>query len=174
LGLRILEIIAGIIVLALGAYVIAYPGGVTPAVLVAFLAVGLLIISGMGFVRAFQEGISGRRRLLNLILWIIALLLAIAVLVYPLTYGSLILVYLLGLGLIFAGFASIARGTPATMVIGIIGIILAILTFVAIILYPPQGVELSLGVVLALVFVALALIIFGLEAIASGVVGRWV
>jgi len=56
--LRIGEIITGIIVLVLGGYAIAYPG-VTAATLIAFLAVGLLIIAGIEFVRVFSEGISG-------------------------------------------------------------------------------------------------------------------
>lgn len=57
--LRIGEIIAGIIVLALGGYALAYPGA-TAATLIAFLAVGLLVIAGIEFVRvsqrAFQDG----------------------------------------------------------------------------------------------------------------------
>jgi uncharacterized membrane protein HdeD (DUF308 family) len=173
MGLRILEIIAGIIVLALGAYDVAYPG-VTAATLFAFLAVGFLIIGVMEFVRVFQAVISGWWRLVNLILSIIIIILAIAVLAYPFIYGWLTLLYLLSLALIFAGFASIARGTSGAMIIGVIGIILASLAFVEIILYPPMGFELSSGVVLVLLFCALGLIIFGLEAIVSGVVGRWV
>ena len=77
MGWRIVEIIAGIIVLALGGYAIAYPG-VAAATLIAFLAVGLIILSGIELVRVFSEGISGWHRIWNLILSIIAFLLALA------------------------------------------------------------------------------------------------
>lgn len=85
--LRIGEIVAGLIVLILGGYAIAYPG-VTAATLIAFLAVGLFVIAGIEFVRVFSEGISGWRRLLNAGLSIIALLLAIAVSSTRLSWGE--------------------------------------------------------------------------------------
>ena len=77
--LRIGEIVAGLIVLVLGGYAIAYPG-VTAATLIAFLAVGLLVITGIEFVRVFSEGISGWQRLANAGFAIIAFLLALGVL----------------------------------------------------------------------------------------------
>jgi uncharacterized membrane protein HdeD (DUF308 family) len=76
----------------------------------------------------------------------------------------LTLVYLLALGLIFVGFASIARASPGAIVIGIIAIVLGFVVLV----YPP------LGLGLAVALLAVALIIFGLEAIVSGILGRWV
>src|SRR5659263_121922 len=97
--LRIGEIIAGIIVLALGGYALAYPG-VTAATLIAFLAIGLFIIAGIEFVRVFSEGISGWRRLANAGLSLIALLLALAILIAPLFWGGLTLGWLVALTLI--------------------------------------------------------------------------
>jgi hypothetical protein len=97
--LRIGEIVAGLIVLVLGGYAIVYPGA-TAAVLISFLAVALFIVSGIEFVRVFSEGISGWRRLLNAGLSIIALLLAIAVLVYPIVVGGVALGWLVALALI--------------------------------------------------------------------------
>ena len=163
MGLRIVEIIIGIIVLALGGYALAYPG-ITAATLIAFLAVGLLILSAWSFIRVFGEDISGWRRLWNLILSIIALLLALAVLVAPLIYGALTLGWLVALALIFAGLAVLGRGTPGMIIVGIIAIILG---FVALILP-------GIGVATIVLVVAIALIILGLELIVSGIVGRWV
>jgi len=163
MGWRIVEIIAGIIVLALGGYAIAYPG-IAAATLIAFLAVGLIILSGLEFVRVFSEGISGWRRIWNLILSVIALLLAIAVLVAPLIYGTLTLGWLVALALIFAGLAVVGRGTAGMTIVGIIAIILG---FVALI--NPIS-----GVITAVALMAIALIIFGLELIVSGLLGRWV
>jgi len=161
--LRIVEIIIGIILIALGARAVRYPGA-TLGLLVGFLAVGLIVLGCIEFARVFTQGISGWRRLLNLILSIIAILLALAVLINPLIYGTLTLVYLLALALIFAGFASLGRGSPGTIIVGVIAIVLGFVVLV----YPPLG----LGV--AVVLLAVALIIFGLEAIVSGILGRWV
>ena len=161
--LRIGEIIAGIIVLVLGGYAIAYPG-VTAAVLIAFLAVGLLIIGAMEFVRVFQEGISGWRRLLNLILSIIAILLAIAILVYPLIIGGAVLGWIVALALIFAGLAAVGRGTPGMIIVGVIAIILGLVA-----LFVPLT-----GALTLVLLVAIGLIIFGLELLVAGLLGRWV
>ena len=127
--LRIGEIIAGLIVIVLGGYALAYPG-VTAATLIAFLAVGLLIIAGAEFVRIFSEGISGWRRLLNLILSIIALLLAIAILVWPIVVGGVALGWIVALALIFAGLAVVGRGTLGMTIVGIIAIILGFVALV--------------------------------------------
>lgn len=161
--LRVGEIVAGIIVLVLGGYAIAYPG-VTAAVLIAFLAVGLLIIGAMEFVRVFQEGISGWRRLLNLILSIIAVLLAIAILVYPLIIGGAVLGWIVALALIFAGLAAVGRGTPGMIIVGVIAIILGLVA-----LFVPLT-----GALTLVLLVAIGLIIFGLELLVAGLLGRWV
>jgi uncharacterized membrane protein HdeD (DUF308 family) len=160
--LRIGEIVAGLIVLVLGGYAIVYPGA-TAAVLISFLAVALFIVSGIEFVRVFSEGISGWRRLLNAGLSIIALLLAIAVLVYPIVVGGVALGWLVALALIFAGFAVASRGTPGMTIVGIIAVILGIVA-----LFNPIS-----GVIAAVGLIAIALIIFGLELVVSGLLGRW-
>ena len=161
--IRIGEIIAGIIVLVLGGYAIVYPA-VTTAVLIAFLAIGLLIIGIAEFVRVFQEGISGWRRLLNLILSIIAILLAIGVLVYPVIVGGVALGWIVALALIFAGLAAAGRGTPGMTIVGIIAIILGLIA-----IFVPLT-----GVITLVLLVAIGLIIFGLQLIVSGLLGRWV
>ncbi len=161
--LRIIEIIIGLIVLALGGYVVAYPG-VAAATLIGFLAVGIFILSFVEFARIFSEGISGWQRLLRLILSVIVFLLAIAILVSPLIWGGLTLAWLVGLALIFLGFVAIARATPGMIVVGIIAVVVGFVVFI----YPP------LGVATAVLLLAIALIIFGLELIVSGLLGRWV
>ena len=161
--LRILEIIVGLVVIVLGGYALAYPG-VTAATLIAFLAAGLLIISLIEFVHVFSEGISGWQRLLRFILSIIAFLLALAILVAPLFYGGLTLGWLVALTLIVLGAAVAARGTPGMLIVGIIAVILG---FVALV-WP------AIGVATIVLLVAIGLIIFGLELIVSGLLGRWV
>jgi uncharacterized membrane protein HdeD (DUF308 family) len=161
--LRIVEIIAGIIIVVLAGYVIAYPR-VAIATLILFLAIALIIIGIDYFIRVFAKGITGWRRLFNLILSALAIIIAAYVIAYPAIYGSLTLVYLLGLALLFAGIASAARGTAGSLVVGILGIIIGF----AVIIFP--GVGLATIVFLVAVFLA----IFGLESIASGILGRWV
>ena len=161
--LRILEIIAGIIIVVLAGYVIAYPA-VAIATLILFLAIALIIIGIDYFIRVFAKGITGWRRLLNLILSALAIIIAAYIIAYPAIYGSLTLVYLLGLALLFAGIASAARGTVGGIVIGILGIIIGF----TVIIFP--GVGLATIVFLVAVF----LVFFGLESLASGILGRWV
>jgi uncharacterized membrane protein HdeD (DUF308 family) len=161
--LRILEIIAGVIILVLAGYVIAYPLA-TVATLILFLAIALIILGIAYFIRVFAKGISGWRRLLNLILSALAIIIAAYIAAYPAIYGSLTLVYLFGLALLFAGIASAARGTIGGIVVGILGIIIGFV----VIIFP--GVGLATIVLLVAVF----LVIFGLESIISGIVGRWV
>ena len=161
--LRIAEIIVGLIVLVLGGYAVAYPG-VTAATLIAFLAVGLLIISGIEFARVFSEGISGWRRILNACLSIIAFLLALAILIAPVFYGGLTLGWLVALTLIFVGLAVATRGTLGMLIVGIIAVILGLVALV----WP------AIGVATIVLLVAIGLIIFGLELIVSGLLGRWV
>jgi uncharacterized membrane protein HdeD (DUF308 family) len=95
---------------------------------------------------------------------VIVFLLAIAILVSPLIWGGLTLAWLVGLALIFLGFVAIARATPGMIVVGIIAVVVGFVVF----LYPP------LGVATAVLLLAIALIIFGLELIVSGLLGRWV
>ena len=163
LWLRIAEIIVGLIILILGGYAIAYPG-VAAATLIGFLAVGLIVLSGIEFAQVFALDISGWRRLLSLILSAIAFLLALAVLVSPLIWGGLTLAWLVALALIFAGFAAIGRGTPGTIIVGIIAVVAGFVVLV----YPP------LGVATAVLLLAIALIVFGLQLLVSGILGRWV
>jgi len=161
--LRILEIVAGLIILVLAGYVIAYPG-VAIATLILFLAIALIVLAISYFIRIFAKGISGWRRLLNLIMSVLAIIIAALVIDNPLIYGSLTLVYLLGLALLFAGIASAARGTAGGIIVGILGIIIGFV----VIIFP------GLGLATLVFLLAVFLIIFGLEAIVSGIAGRWV
>jgi uncharacterized membrane protein HdeD (DUF308 family) len=161
--LRILEIIAGIIILILAGYVIAYPGAAI-LTLILFLSIALVILGIAYFIRVFGRGISGWQRVINLVLSVLAIIIAAFVIDNPLIYGSLTLVYLLGLALLFAGIASAARGTVGSIVVGILGIIVGFV----VIIFP------GLGLATLVLLLAVFLVIFGLESIISGIIGRWV
>ena len=161
--LRLVEIIAGIIIIALGVFVIANPSLAT-ITLVFFLGVALIILGVTCFIRVFANGIAGWQRLLNLILSALTIILAAFVIANPLIYGSSLLVVLLGLALLFAGIASAARGAAGGIVVGILGIILGFVVIV----FP------GLGLATLVFLLAVFLIIFGFESIVSGIMGRWV
>jgi uncharacterized membrane protein HdeD (DUF308 family) len=159
---RIAEIIGGILVIALGAWAWLNPiaTGITLAWL---LAIALIILGILSFVRIFERGIGGWQRLLNLILAILEIAIA-AMILDSIVIGILTLTFLLGLGLLFAGIASCTRGTPGSLIVGILGIIAGFI----VIINPVIG---------GLTMVALTgifLIIFGLELLVSGFMGKWV
>jgi hypothetical protein len=188
LWLRILEISAGLLIIALGVAAF-YPGvSWSRTALLAFLAVALIILEISYIVRIFAKGISGRRGL-NLILSVLATLIAVLVLVLSfyvvLSYYGFILILLdlLALGLFFAGIANAVRGTVGGKIVGLFGIFIGV--FVLIDLHIPVivAVFIFLFRLIRPVFplstdvaalITLSLTIFGLEPIISGIVGRWV
>jgi hypothetical protein len=181
--LRILEISAGLVILILG--VAAFYPGVDWgwATFIAFLAIALITFEIVYIIRVFAKGISGRRRL-NLILSVLATLIAVLVIALSFYGFYLTLLYLLALGLLFAGTASAARGTVGGKIVGIFGIFVGII----VLLFPKIVGILAIFIgLVALIFpdlayypenaaalMTLSLMIFGLEPIISGIMGRWV
>jgi uncharacterized membrane protein HdeD (DUF308 family) len=159
---RIAEIIAGIIVIALG--VLAWLNPIATGIaLVTLLGIALIILGILEFVRIFDHGISGWQRLLNLIFSVILIVLAAMVLGNVLL-GFFTITFLLGLALLFAGLATASRGTPGAIIVGILGIIAGFIVMIN----PVIGGWTM--VALTGVFV----IIFGLELLVSGFMGKWV
>ena len=216
--LRILEISAGLIILILG-LAAWYPRVNWPlTTFIAFLARALIILEIVYIIRIFAKGIAGRRRL-NLVLSALATLIAVLAIAlsfhvpFPTPfYGFFFLpiiepfygfffmplIYLLALGLLFAGIASAVRGTVGGKIVGIFGIFVGIfvLIFLKIVGTLATGIiaintdylaqivgTLAMGIIaintdyLALqvaLLVTLSLMIFGLEPIISGIMGRWI
>ena len=180
--LRILEISAGLIILIMG--VAAFYPGIDWgwATFIAFLAVALITLEIAYIIRIFAKGISGRRRL-NLSLSVLATLIAVLILATVSVYAYSWTLNLLALGLLFAGIASAARGTVGGKIVGIFGIFVGIIVLVF-----PDGLGFLAIFIdfLALRFpnlvfpesvaavITLSLMIFGLEPIISGIMGRWV
>ena len=168
--LRILEIILGLIVLILGGYVLAYPG-VAILTLVFVLGIGLFVLGITRIFGAFASGVSGGMRVLSLIIGILAIILGFYVVAYP-AAGALTLIFFLGFGLLLSGMEALAiagsgglgAGKAASIALGVIAIILAFI----VLFYP--GVALGTLVLL----LAISFVILGIEAIISGIRGRWV
>jgi uncharacterized membrane protein HdeD (DUF308 family) len=79
-------------------------------------------------------------------------------------FGALTLGRVVALSVIFADFAAVGRGTPETIIVGIIDIIIG---FVALI-------KPITGVITAVALIVIALIVFGLELIVACLLGIWV
>ena len=180
--LRILEIGAGLIILILGVAAF-YPGvdwGWTT--FIAFLIIALIVLEIAYIIRIFARGFAGRRRL-NLIMSVLATLIAVLSLRTMPPYESYFTVNLLALGLLFAGIASAACGTVGGKIVGIFGIFVGIIVLI----FPDIVGVLVIFTGVALIFpnlayypesvatlITLSLMIFGLEPIISGITGRWI
>jgi hypothetical protein len=178
--LRILEIGAGLTILILGVAAF-YPGvdwGWTT--FIAYLAVALIILEIVHIVRIFAKGISGRRRL-NVILSVLATLIAVWVLRTVSFYEFFLILNLLAIGLLFAGIASAVRGTVGGKIVGtfgiVVGIIVLLLPNIVGIIVIVTGVALVFPSLIyypenAAALITLSLMVFGLEPIISGIMGR--
>jgi hypothetical protein len=180
--LRILEIGAGLIILILG--VAAFYPGIDWgwATFITFLAVALIILEIAYIIRIVAKGISGRR--LNVVLSVLATLIAVLVIALSFYGFYLAILYLLALGLLFAGIASAARGTVGGKIVGVFGIFVGIIA----ILFPKIVGILAIFIGLAAsmfpdlayypenaaALITLSLLLFGLEPIISGIRGRWI
>jgi hypothetical protein len=177
--LRILEISAGLIVLILGV-ILWWPGLKYGLAFLAALAIALIILQIAYLIRTYAKGISAGRRP-NLILSVLAILIAVWVLA-ALSFDSVYLsVYLLATGLLFAGIASAAYGTASGKIVGVLAIFITFVVFA----YPQiNGILALLVTPVVLLFpdftyaeipaalVTLALMILALEPLISGITGR--
>jgi len=169
---RILEIIAGIIVLVLAVYVVFNPS-VTISVLRLILGIGLIILGLVLLIRgATSKILATSGKVLNVILGIIVLALGIAAIVYT-NFGEAFLIFLFAIGLLlnaigrisFAGFS--AAEAPSwvrwgSIILGIIALIVA----VAVIVFP------AIGQAILVALVALIFLLFGIQLILTGAGSR--
>ncbi len=166
---RLLEIIAGIILLVIAVYFVFNPSlGV--GIVRTLLAIGLIILGLLLAVRgATSNVLSAWARILNVILGIIVLVLGAYCIIYP-NLGNALVIFLFALGLLLSAIGRIAfaglevgAGVPqwartGSIVIGVIVLLIAI----AVIVWPGLG-ETLIGWLVALIFG-----LFGIELIASG------
>ena len=167
--LRILEIIAGIIVLLLAVYLIFNPN-VAISLLRIILGIALVILGLALLVRgATSKMLATGGKVVSIILGIIVLALGVTA-IFDTGFGSALLVTVFAIGLLlnaigrisYAGYAA-GAGLPASLrgasfALGIIALIIAI----AVIVFP------GIGFALLVVLVALALLLLGIELIVSG------
>jgi len=170
-GIRILQIIVGVIAIALSIVVIANPGlGIE--FLVFLLSLTLLVvgiervsISFLPYIRKLSTRIS------NIILGALAIILSIIVIAFPI-FAIGMLVTLLALGLLFIGIARIVHGVTNKntskwsriflIAVGVLSIGVSIMVFV----------NPVVGIVILTFVLAINLLIIGIESIVHGVSGK--
>jgi uncharacterized membrane protein HdeD (DUF308 family) len=169
-GIRILQIIVGIIAIALSIAVIVNPGfGIE--FLVFLLSITLLVAGIERVAIGFLPYITKSSRITNIVLGGLAIALSIIVIAFPIfTIG--LLVTLLALGLLFIGIARIVQGIFAKQTskwsrafligVGILSIGISVMVFI----------NPVVGIFIMTFMLAVNLLIIGIESIVHGVSGR--
>lgn len=169
-GWRALEILAGLVVLALAAFVLADPGFATLTLTV--VIAGALIIGGFSRIALglFATGFPARMRQLNVTGGIVAVVLGMLGLVFLQgAIGSLILALALAIlvvGAVEIGVA-VSRHPPAWIRI-LIAIVGALTMFLAVVVV----VSPTIGQSILAAILALALVLVGIRDIVHGVTGH--
>jgi uncharacterized membrane protein HdeD (DUF308 family) len=170
-GIRILQVIVGIIAIGLSIAVIINPGFAIE-ILVFLLSLTLLVVGiervSIGFLPYIKKSST---RISNIVLGGLAIALAIIVIAFPIfTIG--ILVTLLALGLLFIGAARIVHGIfdkqtskwsrIFLVVVGILSIGISFMVFI----------NPLVGIFILTFMLAVNLLIIGIESIVHGVSGK--
>ena len=165
------EIILGLVSLIAGIFVIAYPG-IAVLTLIVLLSIGLIFLGW----RYVIIGAVGRMlptwlRAANIGLGILTFILAVVVIASP-GIAALTLVLILYIGLFLYGIAAISLGASANMTptswraasiaVGALSVVLALVFLVV------PGIAIGTWILL----LAIGLFITGVEAIATGAIGR--
>lgn len=169
--LRVLTVILGILGLVAGILALVFRD-IVILTLVILMAAGLLLlgISRLGNSLA-EPGLPGWLRALGIVVGLLALLLWTLALAVP-GFGEDLLIAFLAIGLIFHGIDRVAvDGMNAEADVWVRGLAIVagalLILFGILVLLLPQG----FGVLTAVVFLSIALIIGGLAATAAGIAG---
>lgn len=170
-GYRALEILLGLVALVIGILVLIFPTGFAVTVVVLFgialLAIGILRLG----TAAFRTKRGRFTRAGNAIIGIVALVVAVLVLFFPLVVAQIIVI-LIGIGLLIYGLGRIYFGWASgrnlasrlRWLIIITGLLVVI--FALVIIFVP-----AVGIFTYAFFVSLSLILIGIDSIASGIIG---
>ncbi|XHH10239.1 MAG: HdeD family acid-resistance protein [Candidatus Bathyarchaeia archaeon] len=167
---RAIEIVLGIIALVAGLLALFFPTAVV-VTLVVFFGIALLVIGVLRIASAVaSSSMYGSTRGTNAIIGVIALVIGVLILFFP-VFATEVIVILIGFAILIWGLGRLVVGGAARnlsmglrALIVIVGILVAIFG-VMIILFP------VVGVFTYAFFVALALILIGIDSIASGAIG---
>ena len=169
-GVRALEIILGLIAIAIGVIILIYPG-LAIATIIFLLGIALLLV---GLFRFFwglvARNISGGARAAAILIGLIAIAVAAIVILYP-SYAAITLVVFIAIAVLIYGVGRIAIGATARQLGGGIrgllvgtGLLMAIIGLL-VLFYP------GLGIAFLAVLLSIAFLFIGIESIAAGAVG---
>jgi uncharacterized membrane protein HdeD (DUF308 family) len=168
-GYRALEIILGIIALAVGILALIYPEGIVVTIVVMF-AIALLIVGVLRLATAASSALTTASRSTNAVIGILAIIVALIILFFP-GLATATIVILLGIGLFIYAIGRIAVGGTGVNLSGglralliVMGILIAI--FAIIIIFFP-----IIGVYTWAFFVSIVFLLIGIESLASGIMG---
>ena len=166
---RALEIILGLIALAIGVLALVFPTAVV-VTLVVFFGIALVIIGILRLATSASSNWAGSTRTANAVIGLIALIIGLVILFVPF-FATDVLVILIGIGLLVYGIGRIAVGGADRHLSGglrgllvIVGLL--IVAFALIIIFFPV-----VGIYTYAFFVSIAFILIGIESIAAGIVG---
>jgi uncharacterized membrane protein HdeD (DUF308 family) len=166
-GIRILQIVLGVIAIVLSLAIILNPAfGI--ATLILMLSITLLVVGIERVAMGLSSHIPRSSRLSNIGLGALAIALGIVVMAFPL-FATGILVGLLTFGLLFVGIARIVHGITAKNIskwsrifllgVGILSLAVSFMVFASPLL----------GIFLLTFILAINLLIIGIESIAYGI-----
>jgi uncharacterized membrane protein HdeD (DUF308 family) len=166
---RALEIVLGLVALAVGFLALAFPQFVVVTLMVLF-GIALLLVGILRLATAYSPHFYGSTRGTNAAIGILAIILALIILLFP-TFATVSVVVLIGIGLFIYGIGRIVVGGAATNLPGglrglliLVGVLVAL--FGLIIIFVP-----AVGILTYAFFVSLAFILIGIDSLASGIVG---
>jgi len=169
-GVRALEIILGLIAIAIGVIILIYPG-LAIATIIFLLGIALLLV---GLFRFFwglvARNISGGARAAAILIGLIAIAVAAIVILYP-SYAAITLVVFIAIAVLIYGVGRIAIGATAPQLGGgirglLIGTGLLMVIIGLLVLFYP-----GLGIAFLAVLLSIAFLFIGIESIAAGAVG---
>lgn len=163
---RAIEIILGIVALAVGILALVFPTAVV-VTLVVFFGIALVVL---GILRLATAAFSSWGRGINIVIGILALIFGLIILFVPL-FATEVLVILIGLGLLIYGAGRIAVGGSAKNLSGglrglLIVVGLLVVAFALIVIFFPV-----VGIYTYAFFVAIAFLLIGIDSLASGIAG---
>jgi len=169
-GVRALEIILGLIAIAIGVIILIYPG-LAIATIIFLLGIALLLV---GLFRFFwglvARNISGGARAAAILIGLIAIAVAAIVILYP-SYAAITLVVFIAIAVLIYGVGRIAIGATAPQLGGgirglLVGTGLLMVIIGLLVLFYP-----GLGIAFLAVLLSIAFLFIGIESIAAGAVG---
>jgi uncharacterized membrane protein HdeD (DUF308 family) len=167
---RAIEIILGIIALVVGVLALFFPTAVVVTIVVLF-GIALVAIGILRIASALTTGHTyGATRTTNAVIGVVALIIGLIILFFPL-FATETIVILIGFGFLVYGLGRLVIGGATSglslglrTIMILFGILVAV--FGLIIIFFP-----AIGVYTYAFFVSLALILVGIDAIASGAIG---